>query len=160
MRVILLISYIEKSHQLLNTGSSHATHFLVETEDIKSQTVRTPSTNLVLRSKHRRKISGTGDYMSHTTTESTPRVPRSKLFRSKILTKFYQTVSDMTVIVSAEASGVTCGGHRAKTCELCTKGGKGKDWCNGECEWSDGKCHPEGSIGIPIEELLTKVDQS
>jgi hypothetical protein len=30
---------------------------------------------------------------------------------------------------------VTCGGHRAAACEDCPKG-HGKDWCNGDCQWS------------------------
>jgi hypothetical protein len=31
---------------------------------------------------------------------------------------------------------VNCGAHRAKSCNLCSKG-SGKDWCNGDCVWCE-----------------------
>jgi len=39
---------------------------------------------------------------------------------------------------------VSCGSHKAKSCELCPQG-NGKDWCNGDCKWCDKleKCLPE-----------------
>ena len=37
---------------------------------------------------------------------------------------------------------VNCGGHRANSCSECPFDGdthKGKNWCNGDCYWNDGK---------------------
>ena len=34
---------------------------------------------------------------------------------------------------------VSCGQHRAETCELCT-GGNGASWCHGDCSWRHAKC--------------------
>lgn len=40
-----------------------------------------------------------------------------------------------------DEEGVSCGGHRALSCEKCPFG-KGEGWCNGECKWcgSTKKC--------------------
>lgn len=38
---------------------------------------------------------------------------------------------------------VSCGGHRARSCELCTEG-HGSAWCNGACAWFGGGCHRRG----------------
>lgn len=35
--------------------------------------------------------------------------------------------------------GVWCGAHLARACSLCP-GARGKDWCNGDCEWTNGTC--------------------
>ena len=40
---------------------------------------------------------------------------------------------------------VSCGGHQAITCEMCTIDltdltDHGSGWCNGDCSWRDGKC--------------------
>ena len=46
---------------------------------------------------------------------------------------------------------VQCGGHRAKTCSQCNcnqhgvyigEEGHGSRWCNSDCQWSGGACHP------------------
>ena len=42
---------------------------------------------------------------------------------------------------------VNCGGHRAKTCSQCTCNEQGNyvndpDWCNRDCQWSEGACRP------------------
>jgi len=41
---------------------------------------------------------------------------------------------------------VQCGGHMARSCQECpldTEGGEwnGESWCNGDCWWSENKCH-------------------
>ena len=46
---------------------------------------------------------------------------------------------------------VSCGRHRAKTCSQCTcneQGAYGRDsnWCNGDCQWSNGACHMRRKI--------------
>ena len=56
------------------------------------------------------------------------------------------------LFLTPEASGVSCGGHRAPTCERCPWGPQGyvgRNWCNGECQWGakDGKCRPKGKVG-------------
>lgn len=37
-------------------------------------------------------------------------------------------------------SAVSCGGHFAETCALCTAGGSGEQWCNGQCLWLWDEC--------------------
>ena len=42
-------------------------------------------------------------------------------------------------------SKVSCGGHMALSCEMCTINpsdltDQGSSWCNGDCFWSDGTC--------------------
>ena len=37
--------------------------------------------------------------------------------------------------------GVSCGGHRAPNCSLCTRG-NGETWCNGQCEWAAASALP------------------
>ena len=52
------------------------------------------------------------------------------------------------LIAPSEVSAdVSCGGHRADTCEICPICGTnncGRGWCNGECAWNDdvNKCLP------------------
>jgi len=49
-------------------------------------------------------------------------------------------------LLSLVSADVTCGGHRATSCERCPYDSngddKGRGWCNGECVWNDvnGKC--------------------
>ena len=42
---------------------------------------------------------------------------------------------------------VSCGNHKAKTCELCPQG-NGRDWCNGDCSWCEAsnKCFAAGDM--------------
>lgn len=42
---------------------------------------------------------------------------------------------------------VSCGNHKAKTCELCPQG-NGRDWCNGDCSWcaASNKCFAAGDM--------------
>ena len=45
-------------------------------------------------------------------------------------------------VFSKYGLGVSCGNHRAATCDDCPQG-NGEVWCNGECSWSESsqKCH-------------------
>ena len=38
---------------------------------------------------------------------------------------------------------VSCGGHRASSCDYCPKG-HGESWCNGDCIWVKQECVPPG----------------
>merc|ERR1712088_233360 len=41
---------------------------------------------------------------------------------------------------SKKQEQVSCGNHKADSCEKCPQG-NGKSWCNGDCKWtSQGKC--------------------
>ena len=42
---------------------------------------------------------------------------------------------------------VICGEHNATTCSDCPEG-NGASWCNGDCEWANGRCQPEGLEGV------------
>jgi len=37
---------------------------------------------------------------------------------------------------------VSCGGHQASSCSECPQG-NGAGWCNGDCQWEGGACHPK-----------------
>jgi len=40
---------------------------------------------------------------------------------------------------------VDCGAHAAKTCQECPQG-RGKLWCNGECQWLNNKCQSQAIV--------------
>ena len=41
------------------------------------------------------------------------------------------------------ALSVSCGGHRASSCNECPQG-NGAAWCNGDCQWNTGSCRLKG----------------
>lgn len=51
---------------------------------------------------------------------------------------------------------VTCGGHKAPSCQACTttdSNGQtvfdhGIEWCHGDCQYAQGACHPKGTITV------------
>mmetsp|Transcript_22247 Transcript_22247/g.39171 ORF Transcript_22247/g.39171 Transcript_22247/m.39171 type:complete len:301 (-) Transcript_22247:55-957(-) len=72
---------------------------------------------------------------------------------------------------AASRSYISCGGHRAKLCSLCTvqdeDGGPtfdhGEDWCNGDCYWGkDEKCHLnkqqtfDGIVSMPAAQIVSE----
>jgi len=66
----------------------------------------------------------------------------------------------ITSISVAVGSGlVSCGGHRATRCRLCTVidpatglevGDKGPDWCHGDCKYYDGECHKLTTYNLQV----------
>lgn len=41
---------------------------------------------------------------------------------------------------------VSCGAHKAASCEQCVAGGHGPDYCNGDCLWCGKACRPKGDL--------------
>ena len=54
-------------------------------------------------------------------------------------TQCYKPIYDTYLV----AALVTCGNHKAVTCEDCT-GGNGASYCNGDCTWLNGQCKGKG----------------
>lgn len=58
---------------------------------------------------------------------------------------------------------VTCGGHKAATCALCTStdaNGQqvfdhGSEWCNGDCVWHEQACHLKGTVTVTVSGTST-----
>ena len=51
---------------------------------------------------------------------------------------------DILFLIFLDVS-VSCGQHSAASCAECPQG-HGSGWCNGDCVWVDGECHPIGQI--------------
>merc|ERR1719217_907263 len=61
-----------------------------------------------------------------------------------------------TTTKATSTAWVSCGGHRAPSCAVCvttdatgqTVFDHGFEWCHGDCVYSAGKCHPQGTITV------------
>ena len=41
---------------------------------------------------------------------------------------------------------VNCGAHTAPNCQSCPQG-NGRNWCNGECQWTNNQCQASQDYG-------------